>query len=120
MKKALSYLVLFAYSTSMLMPLLPYISDKVAHTFWLYEHISTVHYEHGQYHSHYEAAAIAKKTSSEKGTPISKYSSVADDHDIASTTYHFHSPLAPKQLFISYELSAISAHLISDYPPPRS
>ena len=120
MKRVLTYIVLLAYGTSMLMPLLPYISDKVAHTFWLYEHISTVHYEHGKYHTHYEAAAIAKKTSSEKGAPIAKFTNSADEHDMASIDYHFHCPIATKQLFTSYHLAAITTHLFNDDPPPKA
>ncbi len=119
MKRVLSYLLLLAYSTVILMPVLPYISDTVAHTFWLYEHISTVHYEHGKYHTHYEAAAIAKKTAGDKTTPLSKYTNSADDHDMASITYQYFCPITAKPSFTNYNLTAIATHLFSDYPPPK-
>ena len=121
MKKALSYLLLFAYSTIMLMPVLPFVSDTVAHTFWLYEHISTVHYEHGQYHTHYQAVEIAKKTGTEKGTSTSKYSSTSDEHVVASISYnHFQLPIVIKQLFANYNTAVPQAYLLSDFPPPKA
>ena len=120
MKKVLSYLVLFAYGTIMLMPILPYVSDKVAHTFWLYEHISTVHYEHGQYHTHYQEVEIAKKTSSEHSNTNSKYSGFANEHTTTSIAYHFMLLSNSVTLFSSYNLNEIHAFLLSDYPPPKA
>ncbi len=121
MKKALSYILLFAYSTIMLMPVLPYVSDTVAHTFWLYEHISTVHYEHGQYHTHYQAVEIAKKTGTEKGTTTSKYSGASDEHLLTGISYnHSLPPVITKQSFVNYQTDILQAYLLSDFPPPKA
>jgi hypothetical protein len=121
MKKVLSYLVLFAYGTIMLMPVLPYVSDKVAHTFWLYQHISTVHYEHGEYHSHYEATEIAQKTNTDKNTSTTfKYTANADEHVVTTTAYHFTLIIITNHLFTHYNLTTVSAYLLSDYPPPKA
>lgn len=103
----------------MLMPVLPYVSDTVAHTFWLYEHISTVHYEHGQYHTHYEAAEIAKKTSSEHNNSNSKYSGLADAHTTTAVAYHYTVPTTIITSFFTYNLREIHTFLLSDYPPPK-
>jgi len=119
MKRALSYLLLLAYSTVMLMPVLPYVSDSLAHTFWLYQHIATVHYEHGKYHTHYEALAIAKQTNSEKGAPNAKLTNSADDHYAASTHYYCYYSIASKQLFYTYNIIAVANPLCCDYPPPE-
>ncbi len=121
MKQVLSYLVLLAYGTVMLMPVLPYVSDTVAHTFWLYEHISTVHYEDGNYHTHYEAAAIATKTNTDKDNTTAKYSTNADDHENASASYvtlPTHS--VTTTLFLPYLIAPYHTHLLSDYPPPKA
>lgn len=121
MKKALSYILLFAYSTIMLIPVLPYVSDAVAHTFWLYEHISTVHYEHGKYHTHYEAVEITKKTGSEKGTTTSKYTGASDEHFITGIAYnHFQLAIITKQTFTNYQTAIPQAYLLSDFPPPKA
>ena len=120
MKKALSYLVLFAYGAVMLMPVLPYISDKVAHTFWLYEHISTVHYEHGQYHTHYQEVEIAKKTNSEHSSNNSKYNGFANEHFLTNTIFHFTLPIITQQFFSYYNFTTPSTHLLSDFPPPKA
>ena len=120
MKKALSYLVLFAYGTIMLMPVLPYVSDKVAHTFWLYEHISTVHYERGQYHTHYQEVEIAKKTGTEHSNSNSKNSGFADEHTTTSVAYRYTLPTIISTYFSNYNLSEIHVFLLSDYPPPKA
>ena len=121
MKQVLSYLVLLAYGTVMLMPVLPYVSDSVAHTFWLYEHISTVHYEHGTYHTHYEAAAIATKTNTDKNNTSAKYTNNADDHDNASASYTALPTYAVSTtLFFPYLVMPYHTYLLSDYPPPKA
>jgi hypothetical protein len=120
MKKAITYLLLFAYGTSILMPVLPYISDKVAHTFWLYQHIATVHYEQGSYHTHYEVAALAKKTNSEKGN-TTKQINIASYHIPTSISYNFcinETPISSFGNKNSYKLH--TAFLLSDYPPPKA
>ena len=113
-------MLLFAYSTVMLMPVLPYVSNTVAHTFWLYEHISTVHYEHGEYHTHYEAAEIAKKTGTEHSNSNSKYSGSADEHTTTEVAYYFTLPTTIITSFSTYNLREIDTFLLSDYPPPKA
>lgn len=120
MKRALSYLLLLAYSTVMLMPVLPYVSDTVAHTFWLYQHIATVHYEHGKYHTHYEAQAIAKKTNTDATTTNDKYNTNADDHVAIDATYYFKQHIITNQHFGAYTARNYHTHLQGDYPPPKA
>jgi hypothetical protein len=105
----------------MLMPVLPFVSDTVAHTFWLYEHISTVHYEDGNYHTHYEAAAIATKTNTDKDNTAAKYTSNADDHEVNTASYHHatsHTVITTS--FSPYQVNPYNTHLLSDYPPPKA
>jgi hypothetical protein len=60
MKKQLAIIMLLCYASVMLRPLVPVVSDFLAHTFWNSEHIATVHYENGHYHLHYELKEINK------------------------------------------------------------
>jgi hypothetical protein len=62
MKKQLATLLLLCYTFVWLSPLAPVVSDWLAHTFWLSEHVATVHYENGSYHVHYEIKEISKET----------------------------------------------------------
>lgn len=120
MKKIITYILLFAYTTSTVMPVLPYATDALAHTFWLYQHISTVHYENGNYHSHYEAATIAKKTSTEKQNDTSKLISFATEHIPAKASIDYCTPIllvqktTYKQLQLYYPNTAYSI----ETPPP--
>lgn len=66
MKKALLYLLLFSYSSIVLKPILPAVTDSFAHIFWYSEHLATVHYEHGKYHVHLENINAARKGAPDK------------------------------------------------------
>ena len=68
MKKIISILLVVIYSFGLLKPLSPYICDFVAHTFWEYEHIATIHYSEGKYHVHVEVESLVKK----EANPINK------------------------------------------------
>ena len=119
MKRALSYLLLFAYSTNILMPVLPHVSDALAHTFWLYQHIATVHYEDGEYHTHYQSIEVSKKTNSEKNT-TTPTSTTTNEHIVATINYHFQLPVSDLPLFGDYSFSPTSIYFLSDYPPPKA
>ncbi|MGL5889352.1 MAG: hypothetical protein ACRC3B_05670 [Bacteroidia bacterium] len=60
MKRQLATILLLCYASVLLRPLVPVVSDFLAHTFWSSEHIATVHYENGHYHVHYELKEINK------------------------------------------------------------
>lgn len=103
----------------MLTPVLPYISNKIAHTFWLYEHISTVHYEQGQYHTHYQSIEISKKTGNEKNGELPKYSVSNNEHFIAVFDYNFAFSTPSTNSFIVYNSCMANSFLQHDYPPPK-
>ncbi len=60
MKKLLTYLVLYAYVVSLVKPVVPIISDLIAHTFYQLEHISVVHQHNGVYHVDKELEEASK------------------------------------------------------------
>ena len=67
MKKTWLYLFLLLYVSSVMKPIMPIVSDWVAHTFWHLHHLQTVHHHHGHSHSHaqlVQAVEEEKKTSS--------------------------------------------------------
>ena len=121
MKKIITYLFLFSYTTSVVMPVLPFVKDYVAHTFWLYEHISTTHLENGNYHTHYEADTIAKKTSSEKQNDTAKPFSFAQEHIVVNNTIEYTAPVfqikktSYKQLSLYIPFTTNSIEI----PPPE-
>jgi hypothetical protein len=77
LKKQLAILLLLCYTMVWLRPLVPVVSDWLAHTFWLSEHVATVHYENGHYHVHYELKEIAKDT--ENSAPQNTSDKTADE-----------------------------------------
>jgi hypothetical protein len=118
MKKALLYLLIFSYSTMLLKPVLPVISDKIAHIFWYSEHMATVHYEHGQYHVHYELYEAAKKGYPEKNN-TTKEDDQVNIHLSSVHTYHFNIRLPLQNKFLSFSSALADTYTSSHYPPPK-
>lgn len=120
MKKIITYLLLFSYTTSVMMPVLPFAKDLIAHTFWMVEHVSTVHLENGKYHTHFESLSLVKKTDPEKTNDISKAPTFAADHIIViNQTFDFHSPTISKNNYSSLVFYLPYNYFISDVPPPK-
>ena len=118
MKKAALYILLFAYSTVMLKPVSPYISDAVAHIFYYTQHMATVHYENGKFHVHKEIADNAKKDESPKENPSPKKDNAGNEQIVTQPKDAFHC-----SQIISYGPSPssdlINQTTCTDYPPPR-
>lgn len=121
MKKIITYLLLLAYTTSVVMPVLPFVKDYVAHTFWLYEHIATTHYENGNYHTHYEAETIAKKTNTEKQNDTTKPISFAQEHVVTNNTIEYTAPIfqIEKTTYSQLQFYLPSTTYSIEIPPPE-
>ncbi|MEP6725898.1 MAG: hypothetical protein ABJC98_08790 [Bacteroidota bacterium] len=119
MKKALLYLLLFCYTTLICKPMLPFISDGIAHIFWYSEHMATVHYENGKYHVHYENVNEAKKRYPEKDANLPKADFSDYDHMFANT-YDFTIPRLVLTHFSGVYSYLPLTYLHSDFPPPKA
>lgn len=103
------------------MPVLPYAADVVAHTFWKYQHISTVHYENGQYHAHYQSVSLSKKIGTEKNGETSKSFSFANDHINTNftTTFQYHQPTIKQTKFAQLVFYFPTSNYKIKTPPPE-
>ncbi len=119
MRKAILYLLLFAYTTIVCKPIFPSIADTVAHIFWYSEHMATVHVENGKYHVHLEYTNAARKNYPEKDANLPKAGSDTD-HLITAVTYHFSLPPVIETHFLTYTSPLSGNYLHSDFPPPRA
>ncbi|MEO5641942.1 MAG: hypothetical protein ABIQ40_20540 [Bacteroidia bacterium] len=61
MKKQVAILLLVCYSLALIRPLVPALSDFMAHSFWKTEHLATVHIENGKYHLHVDLEKAGKE-----------------------------------------------------------
>lgn len=87
MKTVVLYILLFTYATNLVKPVLPYVSDAVAHVCWYADHVSKVHYENGRYHVHLEALREAKKADNPKAGIPGKEQQVLSEHLISVMSY---------------------------------
>ena len=120
MKKGITYLFLIVYTTVMLKPLAPYVSDVVAHIFWKYEHISTVHFEHGKYHTHYESLEAAAKRDPVPNSNLSKNVESVPDHIFCEERRLFHSPTISAVHLPAVCPFAMQAFYPPNFRPPRA
>ncbi|MEO6541225.1 MAG: hypothetical protein ABIN74_09555 [Ferruginibacter sp.] len=120
MKRIALYIILFSYTTVMLKPVSPYISDAFSHIFYYSQHIATVHYENGKMHVHREVMDNAKKNESQKEIPVSKKENTANAH----ISIQQKGSSAILNLQTSFQIPASSAllynYLPGEYPPPRA
>ena len=103
----------------MLKPVVPYISDAVAHIFYYSQHMATVHYQNGKLHVHKEIIDNAKKNDPAKESPSSKKENSFNDH--ISLLQKNKQPCFHEinNYRIPYSSSVSAIYLHSDYPPPR-
>jgi hypothetical protein len=120
MPKALLYLLLFSYTTIICKPVLPALSDAIAHVFWYSEHMATVHYEHGKYHVHYEYQQAAKNEFPGKDTSLPKSTDTVSEHIAGSNAYQpFRQPAVID--YFSLPLQGLFCTILdSDVPPPKA
>lgn len=120
MKYPSAYYLLLLYTISICKPLLPLVSDVLAHTFWQTNHISAVHQHQGKNHLHDELGEAAKQDTTDANTTGGKSSESVPVHLL--TQYHFdflRTAPAVQKLF-NGSSTIISAFLEKHTPPPKA
>ncbi len=119
MKRIILYLIGFSYLIIILKPVLPIVSDAVAHVFWKLEHISTVHSHDGDNHVHQEIMKTEAQDRSGKTTAPSRYEVSVNPHLIVKISYDF--SLTPE--IQTHNIAPLfyypQASLELDDPPPK-
>lgn len=122
MKKLLLYIVLFSYTTVMVKPALPYVSDFIGHMLFYKQHMATVHFENGKYHLHKEVVKNIKEENSNKNSlPEKKKNS--STYEYVSTVNKSLLPVASlssSQYAVHPQQDNISPYLAYNYPPPKA
>ena len=104
----------------LLKPVLPFVSDCIAHVFFYAHHMATVHYENGKYHVHYEMAKDSKEERSDKNTSTSKKDNPVNEHLV--TVYKqpvYVIALSDNEYALTTSPSLLNGDIKNNYPPPR-
>ncbi len=120
MKKALSYLLLVSYAIILLKPVLPYVTDFIAHAFYKYEHIATVHKENGKTHLHYELQKASEESGTDKTNLPIKAATEVSPHVFTNMLYSFAVVKISQQHFPINTLFSPSIAMAGDFPPPKA
>ncbi len=119
MKKGILYILIVSYSTLMLKPVLPYVSDAFAHAFWYSQHMATVHYVNGKFHLHKEVMEETKKNTNDANPLSLKKEQSQQEHLVTEIKIPQPTLLIMKEYFSEYSLSLFPSHTEKNYPPPR-
>ena len=120
MKKFLPYLLISLYLTIMLKPVMPYITDAVAHILNFKGHMATEHAHHGRYHVHTEVAESAKNETSETNPNALKKQGPESDQIVTSKFIVLYFPDVNFKYFSILNKNAKSGYLNNHFPPPKS
>ena len=120
MKKFLLYFVLINYALVMVKPMMPYVFDLIAHSFFLTKHMATIHFENGKYHIHAELAKQSEDQSSDKNTNTNTKKPTLSEHTIFLNTTNI---ISKSIVIITYNTTPNSITAVGNcskiYPPPR-
>lgn len=116
--KDLSYVVLFSYVFFIFSPLIPLISDIVAHTFWEKEHLLKEHQLYGQNHVGLE---ISKSENNKFTNSVSAKSGMEDYSHLPTAHVALISPVdrVLNQSYSLFNCSYLTSYPDIDYPPPK-
>jgi hypothetical protein len=110
--------VLVCYILLLFKPILPIISDAIAHTFYEKQHILLVHEVHGRFHIHQELANVSHQSDNEKSNEL-KYQSEEYLH-VTSSLFKSFLYLNCVGTYLTYAYYCpIIPYRDTNYPPPK-
>ncbi len=112
--------MILVFALVMLKPVMPYISDTVAHVFWYSQHMATVHYEDGKYHVHKEAVADIQKDATQKDTGLLKKVFAPTEFVVVSMLFHKPSYFYQAMCYSTSSTALLRRHPIQFFPPPKA
>ncbi len=112
--------MLVVFALVMLKPVMPDLTDTVAHVFWYSQHMATVHYEDGVYHVHKESVADIKKDASQKNEGLLKKAYAANEFMqvgmLLEKPAYFQSSIS----FTTTASPLTQRYPLHFYPPPKA
>ena len=119
MRKISLYLFLFTYTTVMFKPVIPFVTDCIAHLLFYKDHILTVHAHYGKFHVHAAIAEEAKNDQSEKNTNNLKKENQINEHIIYEAC-RVPALKVPLKYYNFQSVHSMNMSIVHDYPPPRA
>lgn len=119
MKKQILYLLLLTYTAGIFKPVLPFATDAIAHTFFYYKHISTVHSVNGKNHVHHEFIHESKKDNTTGKTDATKKIDNADEHIFPSPNYKLSNYVFSNKQPSFFRIYTCKKYADCNLPPPK-
>lgn len=120
MRIAVAYYLLFFYAVALFKPVLPFVSDFVAHAFYSKQHVATVHTHQGAAHAHRDAAlAFSDRQDEQKGTTVQFSEPVSVHVVLQQQLYNFSLRSENTPFHFMYFFSISKPCLDVPFPPPK-
>ena len=119
MKTIAAYYFLLFYTFALCKPILPLLQDELAHTFWIDEHLATVHHHHGDHHAEEEVAEAEHEENADQQPATTKISEPISVHIVIETLYGISQPTIHKEQFAANICNVSTVSLEKYYPPPK-
>ena len=119
MKRPILYLLLITYTAGIFKPVLPFVTDVIAHTFFYYKHVSTVHSVNGKNHVHNEFIHEAKKDNTPGKTDTTKKMDNTDEHFFLSPNSKLTHDVFSRKQFSFLRMNICKKHADRNFPPPK-
>jgi hypothetical protein len=117
LRKFIALLLLGSYVLGVLKPSIPIVNDVLAHSLDYFDHISTIHFENGEYHVHDELKKEEQK-STNSSTTLSDNKQL-DIHIFSEIVYQFPCINVAEKRFIKKVGTPIKAMFQRHIPPPE-
>ncbi|MEO7801990.1 MAG: hypothetical protein ABIR81_08325 [Ginsengibacter sp.] len=116
-KEIAAYCLLIIYLLAAYKPLLPVITDLLAHTFYEANHVESVHHKHGS--NHLQSEIIRAERQDDKNNILLKFSEPVGLHLAAHISYTFPQSVSKPQYLPSITYNLYTTSLDRNYPPPK-
>lgn len=119
MKLTATYILLFFYTSAVFKPVVPYILDFIAHSFYHEHHMATVHHSYGKDHVHIEAEKAATEDGNHGEKPKHKDIEPFSVHIVFNTNFTLHNTFSIEENYSFNYLNIAHPFLKINIPPPK-
>ena len=102
----------------MMKPVMPYVTDTIAHILFFKDHLETVHAQNGKMHVHTELAAAEKNDSTERDNTLLKKYSFGNEYLILERNQYPSTSFATN-LFKGFMFHVKNMYIKQNFPPPK-
>lgn len=120
MKRAAAYYLLLFYTVALFKPVIPIVSDVLAHQFNKVNHVLQVHQHKGAYHLHQELKETSAGNDETSDNKVLKISEPVSIHIITAITQMDRKEFSVENSYLNTVSALLNTLLQNNTPPPKA